>query len=289
MRLLPKPNYDDAAIFSECVEGVNDTLLRSRYMNAETLLNTWSARYLKNASSAKLYKFTAHIGKKSDLVLLSLTKSDCYKLYDQYFRGKTKPARRHYDSLLLSVPTQICPYCGFGHIYTIDHYLPKSKYPQFSITTPNLVPACRDCNEGCKNAVYSVTEGEQPLHPYFDGGPFITEQWLFAEVIQTQPASVQFYVSCPNYWQASVKARVRHHFRSFDLKFRFAVEAGKELSGLSPRLTRYHYNDTPTQIRDVLRETLDIEINNHVNSWKTALYDALIKSNWYCKDGFKTK
>lgn len=286
MRLLPLPKHDNAEIFLECVDGVGDAELRDRYMEAEETMKNWTEKYSKNAQSAKLFKFAAHTGRPKEIVLLSLTKAECYKLYTHYFRGSTKPARRYYDSILLSIPTQLCPYCGFGHAYTIDHYLPKAKYPQFSITIPNLIPACRDCNEGCKNSVYSVTEGEQPLHPYFDGGHFIKDQWLFAKVMKTAPASVQFYVSCPHHWSDAAKARARHHFKSFSLKRRFAVEAGKELSGLSPRLTKYHSNDTADKIREILHETFEVEFENHVNSWKTALYDALIKNDWYCNGGF---
>ncbi|KAE9651046.1 hypothetical protein EJD88_20360 [Pseudomonas sp. PB105] len=289
MRILPLPNLDNSEIFLECVKGVSNAALRQRYMDAEDLIKIWAIKYSTNAQTAKLFKFAPHTGKRNEIAVQTLTKLECYKLYEQYFRGSTKSARRHYDSLLLSIPTQLCPYCGFGHIYTIDHYLPKAKYPQFSVTIPNLIPACRDCNEGCKNALYSVTEGEQPLHPYYDGGQFIKEQWLFAKVVETSPATVQFYVSCPHHWSDSAKTRTRHHFKSFSLKSRFAVEAGKELSGLSPSLARYHANDTPKKIRDRLHETLDVEIENHMNSWKTALYDALIKSNWYCNGGFKNK
>ena len=39
-----------------------------------------------------------------------------------------------------------CPFCGIGTVSTLDHYLPKSKYPALAITPKNMIPACRDCN-----------------------------------------------------------------------------------------------------------------------------------------------
>lgn len=53
---------------------------------------------------------------------------------------------------------KICPYCGMQHIKigrgngriskpTIDHYLPKSKYPFLSMSFHNMIPCCGTCND----------------------------------------------------------------------------------------------------------------------------------------------
>lgn len=55
-----------------------------------------------------------------------------------------------------------CPYCGFGEISEIDHFLPSSRYPEFSIFTYNLVPACHRCNN------LKRTVGGVSFHPYYD-------------------------------------------------------------------------------------------------------------------------
>jgi len=61
-----------------------------------------------------------------------------------------------------------CPMCG-GQIGShLDHYLPRKDYPEFSVFTPNLVPACAECNSGNKRAIYQGDTDERFLHPYFD-------------------------------------------------------------------------------------------------------------------------
>jgi 5-methylcytosine-specific restriction endonuclease McrA len=62
-----------------------------------------------------------------------------------------------------------CPVCGSLSRGDVDHYLPKSIFPEFSIFSLNLVPACKHCNSTEKGDVY---RGEKKptrfIHPYFD-------------------------------------------------------------------------------------------------------------------------
>lgn len=62
-----------------------------------------------------------------------------------------------------------CAMCGSPNNGTLDHYLPKELYPEFSIFTYNLLPACLFCNSGKKGAnVKGSKTSERFLHPYFD-------------------------------------------------------------------------------------------------------------------------
>lgn len=57
-----------------------------------------------------------------------------------------------------------CPYCGnIGTPDTIDHYLPKADYPEFSIFSDNLVPSCFHCNNNRKDK----PNIKETMHPYF--------------------------------------------------------------------------------------------------------------------------
>ena len=62
-----------------------------------------------------------------------------------------------------------CPACGEpGGPNTLDHYLPKTTYPHFSVEPHNLVPMCDAC-QGKKLA--NVGDIDHPkffVHPYFD-------------------------------------------------------------------------------------------------------------------------
>jgi hypothetical protein len=61
----------------------------------------------------------------------------------------------------------VCPMCGSPHTSTLDHFLPKSVYPEFHVYSRNLVPAC-SCNAKRSTTYIGVQAGERPLHPYYD-------------------------------------------------------------------------------------------------------------------------
>lgn len=83
------------------------------------------------------------------------------KLYDS--RKSSGPIRR-----IRSTTVACCPMCGSETTNTIDHFLPRNSYPEFSIFTRNLVPCCGLCNSGAKKTIIKGTSPERFLHPYFD-------------------------------------------------------------------------------------------------------------------------
>jgi hypothetical protein len=168
-----------------------------------------------------------------------VTKKELKDVYSSHMVERAKPARAIYDSLLSQAPLGRCPFCGFGHASTLDHYLPKAKYPQFSILPFNLVPSCKDCNTSKGTAIASIAE-EQSLHPYFDHQDFINDQWLYAEVIQMTPATIRFFVKAPEHWDDISKIRVQSHFNAFKLASRYSLEAGDQLACLRYSLIYSH-------------------------------------------------
>lgn len=61
-----------------------------------------------------------------------------------------------------------CPVCGGAAASTLDHYLPKEIFPQFSLYSRNLVPACHRCNHAKGQLYRGMNVGERGVHPYFD-------------------------------------------------------------------------------------------------------------------------
>ena len=64
---------------------------------------------------------------------------------------------------------RVCPYCDFHSIShedfsSIDHFLPKSKFPLLSIHSKNLVVSCAGCNDRIKLDKYDLPI----VHPLFD-------------------------------------------------------------------------------------------------------------------------
>ncbi|MEE5154825.1 hypothetical protein V2J87_26115 [Pseudomonas alliivorans] len=62
-----------------------------------------------------------------------------------------------------------CPYCGYpSPPETLDHFIPKEKWPEFAIFSNNLVPQCRDCAP-IKGHRYYCSNKRQALflHPMY--------------------------------------------------------------------------------------------------------------------------
>lgn len=74
--------------------------------------------------------------------------------------GFIKKMRRDSDS-------KECSMCGSLHSGTLDHYFSKNSFPQFSLFSKNLVPACK-CNSKRGEKVYGTSPDQRILHPYYD-------------------------------------------------------------------------------------------------------------------------
>lgn len=285
MRALTAPNNAPQVVYQICINSITDVHLRNRLNLVTNDIVLAANNYAKKAAAKLLFTIPPNNFGNNEIALGAVTKKELKDVYSLHMVGRTKPARMIYDSLLLQAPLGKCPYCGFGHASTLDHYLPKTKYPELSVLPFNLVPACKDCNSG-KSTAIATTAQEQSLHPYFDHQEFIDEQWLYAEVIQTTPAIIRFFVQAPEHWDDISKARVQSHFNDFKLASRYSVESSNQLACMRDSLASY----LELLGRHGLRQHLTIEANSysrqHNNSWQTAMFQALVASDWYCDGGF---
>jgi hypothetical protein len=85
-----------------------------------------------------------------------------YNLYDGRRRTKPLDAIRRQTGLLS------CPMCGSPSQGSLDHYLPREAFGEFSIMRANLVPACSHCNSDEKGTVFKGPSPARLIHPYYD-------------------------------------------------------------------------------------------------------------------------
>lgn len=85
-----------------------------------------------------------------------------YKLYDGRKRTKPLAGIRRQKGLLS------CPMCGSLSTGSLDHYLPREVFSEFSIMRANLIPACTHCNSHEKGNTYIGPPPARFIHPYFD-------------------------------------------------------------------------------------------------------------------------
>jgi hypothetical protein len=261
-----------------CIQSTRDKAKRERLLSVENVINVAAESYLEAASEEALHR----IGSSPDVVGV-VSKGEMTELYNNQMVRKGTAARKVYDRLMSAPRHGRCPLCGQRVASTLDHYLPESIYPVFAVFPHNLVPACKDCNKE-KGCAVPVDAGHQAIHPYFDD--FETERWLYAEVIHTDPPAVQFFVRPPTHWSDVKKQRVKYHFNLLKLVELYASHAASEISSIRYGLINLSEDVGGEGVRRHLRSEAATRAAANVNSWQTALYEALASDHWFCEGGF---
>ncbi|WP_432727549.1 HNH endonuclease [Variovorax sp. W6] len=273
-------------VFDACVASTGTPAIQQRLIAARSTLEQGYGYYVELAQTNSLYSIHPTELENDEPAVLQVTVKDLKNLYSQQLSVKGRPPRSYYDKILALAPRGKCPFCGFGHASTLDHVLSKSKFPWFSVLPVNLVPACKDCNHGKGNKV-AILESEQILHPYFENAVIGQQQWLFATIQPTSPASAVFFPSPPADWDAALKTRVSRHFEEFELARRFSVEAATEIAGLVPMLSRLASKAGKEGVKSQLELMSSSSMEIEPNSWRSALLQALAGNEWYWRGGFE--
>ena len=115
--------------------------------NTKTLVAEYSKTYDMKAAVGKLYEI------KPNGVVGNVAGEEMVKVYTLRMVPKTTPGRTIYDRIFSQPTHGVCPFCGVGTVNTLDHYLPKKRFPVFSVTPNNLIPACTWC-QGAKDEYF---------------------------------------------------------------------------------------------------------------------------------------
>jgi hypothetical protein len=278
MRRLQRQVIDLGQLFARCSGQKQDAAVRQRFVLAETTILDAAKAYEQLAQTMTIYQFA-----QPALPVGAATGADMIDLYKTTFVRKNGAGRWAYDQIKAAAPLGICPLCAQRPVGTIDHYLPKASHWILALTPDNLVPACRDCNSA-KGEVAAQNEATQPFHPYFD--LFDDCQWLHARIVRTNGISIEFYVADIPNWTPQRQDRTRHHFRLFDLGALYATQAAVELVNMKHRLIELHQAAGTNIVRTHLAEEARSRRHVHINSWQTALYEALSSDDPFCAADF---
>jgi hypothetical protein len=286
LRRISPPTVNAEDLFITCVNSISNMDLRARLLSLLPDITNAAIEYSIQGHLQSLYTIAACNVKDEDIVIGQVTKKELKSTYSDHMAPQSKPARNVYDLIMATAPRRRCPFCGLGVASTLDHYLPKAKFPLLSVTPLNLVPACKDCNHG-KQASIATEQSKQTLHPYFDREELERDQWLFADLSPTTPPVLEFKAIPPHDWPAVDKQRVITHFESYGLDVRFSVESSNELASLREILSILWESDGVDGVRDLLTVSAQGKRRQHANSWETAMFQALAGSDWYCDGGFR--
>ncbi|MQS37322.1 hypothetical protein [Streptomyces katsurahamanus] len=211
------------------------------------------------------------------------------KIYEKRLVGRRGPGRATYEAI--KSKSASCPLCTIGQVSTIDHHLPKAKYPLLAVVPVNLVPACGDCNKKKAEHVPAVEE-EQTLHPYYPVQTLFEHPWLVARVLgptARRGMVAAFSVDPHPGWPPALAARLNCHLRVLELDGRFPIKVVSDLSTASNLLSIWTAQGLT---RDGIQQRLADEAGargtgERLNTPGAALYRALAEDDWYIDGGWR--
>jgi hypothetical protein len=279
MKRMPEPSVTYAEALGACREGIDNAApIATKLDESVADLNTVANHYRATATLGQLYTIACIIG-DDPLVVSNLKKSELIKLYEYYFRDK-KPGRDLYDKILASANEQ-CPFCGgIGRPRNLDHYVPKAHFPQFSVLPINLIPSCRDCNMDGKGQAYATSAEMQILHPIMEAQHFFDTQWVFGEytsAVGSDPSFITYYVDPPDHWNDIDKARVRQHFKIFDIAKRYSIQTAPSLVDVEAVIETLKRIDPHVDFKAIVLQPVINQLS-FLNHWKRVMYVTLMEA-----------
>lgn len=168
-----------------------------------------------------------------------------------------------------------CPSCGeSGTPNTLDHYLPKSTYPEFSVTIANLCPMCDKCQTEKRDKTLNNVLQRLFLHPYFD--EFLKLQVLTLTISPPYENPKSFELLPHSQLSPEQQELVGRHIYELKIGKRFSHFFRDEYMRLK-KLTKAIRDNRQNVI-----EQITIFSNHHrnksINSWDHIFYDGVLQN-----------
>ena len=204
----PFDEYKPAAHGDIILEAIK-AQIETCYKNYEVAINNASVHTIKpygfvspeKDSLKKLYKSNCDIAKK-------------IRLHHNTF---TSERRRIYNNK--------CPYCTLSAADTIEHILPKEKYPEFAINLYNLIPCCSKCNKHKGEGVENTNRLPHTINFYYHD----PEVFNFLEVdciIDSKGCpSFKYKLKFPSSADQTLTTIITNHFKRLHLIKRYNEES----------------------------------------------------------------
>lgn len=265
--------------------------------DAETIFKSAAARTQNRDLRRSLLALSGRVGERAsqylDLAveerLFELEREDPVgvtnlQLHDVYDRVLVKGGERHiYNRLKSGAKFRLCPLCGERDVKTLDHYLPKTEFPELAVFPANLIPSCSDCNK-TKLTHVAQCHRDQTFHPYFDD--WSRYQILLASVDVTDTVQVTFSIEPVAGFPEESLVRAQRHFEKLELGMLYASKAAVELVQRKDTFRRDFLDGA-----QVLEQELQLEAQSrargNLNGWRPALYRGLSICSDFCNGGFE--
>lgn len=192
------------------------TILESVEKDIEGCYTVYNNQFRENSLSS-LRPFDTNQQTKEALIELYQFKR---KVFSDLFESLTTTIDNKRDML--------CPNCTLTDCSQLDHYIPKSLFPEFSANPLNLIQCCSICNQ---KKLDRWLKGVHPifLNLYIDDLPSV--QYLFVDITMDNGIPrFRFYLQTPGTIDPILFNRIESHYQGLDLCERFAERADNVIS-----------------------------------------------------------
>ncbi|MBK1664473.1 hypothetical protein CKO38_06200 [Rhodospirillum rubrum] len=275
MRSIPLLDVDDTKVFDEITAA----------KRGQRRVRLTAARPAVLEAYERYDDATPEVGNLAHAVLTAPQE----EALNHAFNVETAPMTEMRRSILKRISVARCPFCGISESSTLDHYLPKEQYPEFSVFSPNLVPCCSPCNTRKRDKILDdETDVRLFVHPHFDQIP--TTLFLAADVdLRADAIVLSFRVTRPAGMALATFQSLQSHFRLLDLADRYRRMALEHLGGQYRALKRaYGPGEDADRVESELALTAeDFEKRYGENYWLAVLYRTLSFNEAFCNGGFE--
>lgn len=278
MNKIDKPKFRVIDVLTDCIDNMRNESLKKELLDSADIFTKCELDFDSRKRNYSLHQIPQNKILSDNINALLLR-----KLYTDRMLKKNNKARVYYNSIFISAPNGICPICSQRHVRTLDHYLPKSKFPLLSIVPFNLVPSCNDCNKD-KLIDIPTRQEEETLHPYYDD--VSSDNWLKAKIVDLKPILFEFYASPPEEWDILLKDRILNHFSTYLLNKLYSIHAIEEFENIKLQITTLFQAGGSILLKQHITECYKSRFATNKNSWQTAFYDCLLNNDQFTNGFF---
>ena len=167
----------------------------------------------------------------------------------------------------------LCPYCLLNWPKTLDHYIGKTAFPEFSILCKNLIPCCADCNNK-KDEKWRENGQRRYIHFYND--TFLTHRFLRARLIYQAGSGtpkIDYYLQQPAAMIDDNFQIVQSHFEDLGLLLKYNQRAINTVSAEFATARELNLGHVPAPM---IRRTLLKQFEKHATQVSSNYYVAVI-------------
>lgn len=270
MKNLSPLQTDSSALYERIISVRHDANLRQRLTGLLPQMKNRFDLYEKNVLS---------LSSITPIVWDEQSKKDL----QTFFKQKCEATDEVKATIKKKYPTK-CPYCGLSEVDPLDHYLPISKFPEYSLFSVNLIPCCQVCNKNKGDKWLDADGNRVAINLYFD--PVDVSQFLYCHIEYSEGIPIPVFSLDSASLSTDLAGVFVNHFTELKLFERYLNESNEVITSAMISIKRSGLTNPAMIAQSLASQATDLRIVYGKNHWKAAIYDGLSQSNAFLNSDF---